>query len=156
MVLPALRERHDLDALIQHLLRAETSAHAQELSKVALQALLAYRWPGNGYRQLPDPAHSRCALAENEEEIGLQHLPDDVLEDCDTPVESAPGTPQPQPKAGDTLQVSKLRAIKAAVEASGGNLSAAARSLGKEIGRATLYRKLKAMAEGYQLPSVET
>jgi transcriptional regulator with PAS, ATPase and Fis domain len=151
VVLPALRERHDLDALIQHLLRAETNAHpSPRLSKVALQALLAYRWPGN-VRQLYQTLRLAAALAENEEEIGLQHLPDDVLEDCDTPVESAPGTPQPQPKAGDTLQVSKLRAIKAAVEASGGNLSAAARSLG--IGRATLYRKLKAIEEGYQLPS---
>ncbi|MNR65767.1 DNA-binding transcriptional regulator DhaR [compost metagenome] len=64
---------------------------------------------------------------------------------CDTQVESAAARPKLQPQAGDTLQASKQRAIKAAVEASGGNLSAAARSLG--IGRATLYRKLKGMQE---------
>ncbi|MCK8688413.1 helix-turn-helix domain-containing protein, partial [Pseudomonas umsongensis] len=65
----------------------------------------------------------------------------------DTPASPAAGKPQsqPQPQAGDTLLASKQRAIKAAVEASGGNLSAAARSLG--IGRATLYRKLKGMQE---------
>ena len=144
VVLPALRERRDLAALIQHLLCAETTAHQPpRLSKVALQALLAYRWPGN-VRQLYQTLRLAVALAENEGEIGLQHLPDDVLEDCEAQGESAAGTPQPQP--GDTLQTSKLRAIKAAVEASGGNLSAAARSLG--IGRATLYRKLKGMEEG--------
>jgi transcriptional regulator of acetoin/glycerol metabolism len=36
-----------------------------------------------------------------------------------------------------------LHAIAAAVEAAGGNLSAAARQLG--IGRSTLYRKLRAL-----------
>ncbi|MNG31210.1 DNA-binding transcriptional regulator DhaR [compost metagenome] len=51
-----------------------------------------------------------------------------------------------QSVAGDTLQVSEQRAIRTAIDACGGNLSAAARSLG--IGRATLYRKLKAMEEG--------
>jgi transcriptional regulator of acetoin/glycerol metabolism len=146
VVLPALRDRHDLAALIQHLLCAETTAHpSPRLSNVALQALLAYRWPGN-VRQLYQTLRLAAALAENEEEIGLQHLPDDVLEDGETPVESAAGTPQPKSQAGDTLQVSKQRAIRAAVEASGGNLSAAARSLG--IGRATLYRKLKGMKDG--------
>ncbi|WCM53388.1 sigma-54-dependent Fis family transcriptional regulator [Pseudomonas sp. WJP1] len=145
VVLPALRERHDLAALIQHLLRAEATAqHVPRLSKVALQALLAYHWPGN-VRQLYQTIRLAAALAENEGEIGLQHLPDDVLEVCDTQVESAAARPQLQPQAGDTLQASKQRAIKAAVEASGGNLSAAARSLG--IGRATLYRKLKGMQE---------
>ncbi|MCA4963651.1 sigma-54-dependent Fis family transcriptional regulator [Pseudomonas sp. Y24-6] len=148
VALPTLRERQDLAVLIQHLLRAETSAHQPlTLSDVALQALLAYRWPGN-IRQLYQTLRLAAALAEDEGEIGLQHLPDEVLEACETQAESAAaaGTPQPQPQAGDTLQASELRAIKAAVEANGGNLSAAARSLG--IGRATLYRKLKGMEEG--------
>jgi transcriptional regulator of acetoin/glycerol metabolism len=105
---------------------------------------LAYRWPGN-VRQLYQTLRLAAALAENEGEIGLQHLPDDVMEVGDTPASPAAGRPQSQPQAGDTLLASKQRAIKAAVEASGGNLSAAARSLG--IGRATLYRKLKGMQE---------
>eukprot|EP01030_Chromulinospumella_sphaerica_P004613 gene4613-4516_t len=133
--------------LIQHLLCAETTAQqAPRLNKAALQALLAYRWPGN-VRQLYQTLRLAAALAENEGEIGLQHLPDDVMEVGDTPASPAAGRPQsqPQPQAGDTLLASKQRAIKAAVEASGGNLSAAARSLG--IGRATLYRKLKGMQE---------
>jgi transcriptional regulator of acetoin/glycerol metabolism len=147
VVLPALRERHDLVELIQHLLCAENTAQqAPRLNKAALQALLAYRWPGN-VRQLYQTLRLAAALAENEGEIGLQHLPDDVMEVGDTPASPAAGKPQsqPQPQAGDTLLASKQRAIKAAVEASGGNLSAAARSLG--IGRATLYRKLKGMQE---------
>ncbi|WP_429488634.1 sigma-54-dependent Fis family transcriptional regulator [Pseudomonas sp. S30_BP2TU TE3576] len=141
--LPALRERRDLEALIQHLLYAATTAHKPlSLSKAALQALLIYRWPGN-VRQLNQTLRLAAALAESDGEIDLQHLPDDVLEDCEVQLGSTAGTPQPQ--AGDTLQVSELRAIKAAVDANGGNLSAAARSLG--IGRATLYRKLKGMEE---------
>lgn len=144
--LPALRERRDLEALIQHLLCAATTPHQPlSLSKAALQALLAYRWPGN-VRQLNQTLRLAAALAESDKEIDLQHLPDDVLEGCEVQVGSTAGTPQPHLQAGDTLQVSELRAIKAAVEASGGNLSAAARSLG--IGRATLYRKLKGMEEG--------
>jgi transcriptional regulator of acetoin/glycerol metabolism len=141
--LPALRERSDLRALIGHLLCAETSAHRPvQLSNEALRALLAYRWPGN-IRQLYQTLRLAAALAENEGEIGLQHLPDEVLEQCAAQTEEVSGSPKPQERA--TLHATEMRAIKAAVEANGGNLSAAARSLG--IGRATLYRKLKGMEE---------
>lgn len=52
-----------------------------------------------------------------------------------------PAAPAP---SGESLSLrdAELRAIQAAVQASGGNLSLAARQLG--IGRSTLYRKLKA------------
>ncbi|MGV8675566.1 sigma-54-dependent Fis family transcriptional regulator [Pseudomonas aeruginosa] len=140
--LPALRERRDLGALIQHLLRAETAAHLPlKLSPAALQALLSYRWPGN-IRQLHQTLRLAAALADGEGEIGLQHLPDEVLEQCteeEQPMEARRAVAEP----GDTLEATELRAIRAAVEAAGGNLSAAARSLG--IARATLYRKLKAV-----------
>ena len=144
--LPALRERRDLGALIQHLLRAETAAQpALQLSPAALQALLDYRWPGN-IRQLYQCLRLAAALAEEDGEIGVQHLPDEVRACRGEQAAAAPAAEALVPEAGNTLQLAEARAIRAAVEAAGGNLSAAARNLG--IARATLYRKLKGMEEG--------
>ncbi|MBD2840577.1 sigma-54-dependent Fis family transcriptional regulator [Pseudomonas sp. JM0905a] len=146
VVLPALRERADLALLINRILQNETAAHAPlALEDSALQALLSYSWPGN-IRQLHQTLRLAAALAEDEGWIGLRHLPDDVVPA--TAKASASETQPipvsaPQFLAGDTLLASEQRAIRAAIEACQGNLSAAARSLG--IGRATLYRKLKAM-----------
>lgn len=143
--LPALRERRDLGALIQHLLRAETAAQPSlQLSPAALQALLDYRWPGN-IRQLYQCLRLAAALAEDDGEIGVQHLPDEVRA-CRGEQVAAAAAEGRVAEAGSTLQVAEARAIRAAVEAAGGNLSAAARNLG--IARATLYRKLKGMEQG--------
>ncbi|HCF6145110.1 sigma-54-dependent Fis family transcriptional regulator [Pseudomonas aeruginosa] len=143
--LPALRERRDLGALIQHLLRAETTGQQSlQLSPAALQALLDYHWPGN-IRQLYQCLRLAAALAEDDGEIGVQHLPDEVRAGCGEQAATVAGEGLTL-EAGSTLQLAEARAIRAAVEAAGGNLSAAARSLG--IARATLYRKLKGMEEG--------
>ncbi|MFL1555352.1 sigma-54-dependent Fis family transcriptional regulator [Pseudomonas sp. O11] len=144
VTLPALRERQDLVELIQHLLRAESATRQPlTLSDAALQALLNYRWPGN-VRQLYQTLRLAVVLAEDGGEIGLEHLSEDVLEIIEKVADSASMTDS-APQAAHTLQAAKLLAIKTAVAASGGNLSAAARSLG--IGRATLYRKLKGLEE---------
>ncbi|UVJ42030.1 sigma-54-dependent Fis family transcriptional regulator [Pseudomonas sp. LS1212] len=146
VTLPALRERTDLAVLIQHLLQAETASHAPlVLEETALQALLAYRWPGN-IRQLHQTLRLAAALAEDDGRIGLQHLPDELLQATPTPVEAAQSSAdQARGEGGDTLLASEQRAIRAAIKDCQGNLSAAARALG--IGRATLYRKLKQMGE---------
>lgn len=144
VTLPVLRERQDLVELIQHLLRAECATRQPlTLSDAALQALLNHRWPGN-IRQLYQTLRLAVVLAEDDGEIGLEHLSEDVLEVVDNVAKSASLT-DAGPQAAHTLQAAKLNAIKTAVAASGGNLSAAARSLG--IGRATLYRKLKELEE---------
>ncbi|AYW41084.1 MULTISPECIES: sigma-54-dependent Fis family transcriptional regulator [Pseudomonas aeruginosa group] len=142
--LPALRERRDLSELIWQLLRAETATHQPlKLSAQALQVLLGYRWPGN-IRQLYQTLRLAAALAEEEGEIGLHHLPDEVLERSVEEAGPVTGVVAAA-ESGATLETTELRAIRAAVKAADGNLSAAARSLG--IARATLYRKLKAMGE---------
>ncbi|KIU52294.1 transcriptional regulator [Pseudomonas sp. 1239] len=136
VALPALRERSDLARLIQHLLRGETSGqHPPALDGVALKALLAYHWPGN-IRQLHQVLRLAAAFAEDEGIIRLDHLPAEVLQ-------ARPLSVPPLEVPEGTLQASEQRAIRAAIDACQGNLSAAARSLG--IGRATLYRKLKTM-----------
>ncbi len=144
VTLPALRERQDLVELIQHLIQADSvTRQPLTLSDAALQALLNYRWPGN-IRQLYQTLRLAVVLAEDDGEIGLEHLSEDVREVVENVAESTPMMAA-VPQTAHTLQAAELNAIKAAVTASSGNLSAAARSLG--IGRATLYRKLKGLGE---------
>lgn len=145
VTLPALRQRQDLAILIEHLLRAETKARQPlRLSMAAQQALLAYHWPGN-IRQLYQVLRLAAALAEDEWEIDLKHLPEEIWEGHESKIERLAKIDTPQLHAGRTLQASGLCAIRSALEATGGNISAAARSLG--IARATLYRKLKKLEQ---------
>ncbi|MNP81960.1 DNA-binding transcriptional regulator DhaR [compost metagenome] len=76
----------------------------------------------------------------------MQHLPDEIFNDCVSEVINPLVSDEVRPMVRDTLQASEQRMIRAAVDACGGNLSAAARNLG--IARATLYRKLKLIEEG--------
>lgn len=144
--LTELLERRDLPELIRHLLQLEAIEHKRVgLSESALQALLAYSWPGN-IRQLQQTLRLAAALAEDEGMIGLQHLPDEILDGCVSEFKQPLVSGEVRLMARDTLQASEQRIIRAAVDACGGNLSAAARNLG--IARATLYRKLKLIEEG--------
>lgn len=146
VTLPVLHERRDLPQLIRHLLHLETVEHPRVvLGESALQALLAYRWPGN-IRQLYQTLRLAAALAEDEGVIGLHHLPDEVLDGRVSEIRQPLVSGEVRLLPRDTLQVCEQRMIRAAVDACGGNLSAAARNLG--IARATLYRKLKLIGEG--------
>ncbi len=76
-------------------------------------------------------------------EIGLQHLPDDFLDDLDAPapVSTPPEARQAhQAQPGPRLQDLELGAIQRALATHGGNVSATARALG--VSRNTIYRKL--------------
>ena len=136
--LPALRERADRALLIEAMLAREANGEpVPRLSADALQALMAYPWPGN-IRQLGNVLRLALTLAEDEAEITCEHLPEEVLEGCPS------GKPSAAPRA-DTrsmcLRELELEAVKATMARCGGNVSAAARSL--RVARATLYRKLK-------------
>ncbi len=91
---------------------------------LALQARLQrHGWPGN-LRQYANVLRTACAmLNQGEDCITWEHLPDDVQDD---------------------LQELSRQAIRQAIDASGSNMSQAARSLG--ISRQPLYRKLNAAA----------
>jgi transcriptional regulator of acetoin/glycerol metabolism len=121
--LPALREREDLDTLIERLrLRhAGPPMHA-----LALQALQHQPWPGN-IRQLEQTVRLASALAQGEMMIRLEHLPQEVQR-------------VPLVGHGDDLQAALQRTVKEALAANGGNISATAAQLG--ISRTTLYKKL--------------
>jgi transcriptional regulator of acetoin/glycerol metabolism len=121
--LPALREREDLDILIERL----RLRHAgPPLHSLALQALRRQNWPGN-VRQLEQTLRLASALAQDEAMIRLEHLPMELRQ----PPMVAPD--------GD-LAATLRRTVESALVANGGNISAAAAQLG--ISRTTLYKKL--------------
>ena len=106
-----------------------------------LARLAAYPWPGN-LRQLANVLRTACAmLAEGEDTLGWEHMPDDLVQaltaaPAPTPAHSEATAP---PSALNLQQLSQA-AIDQALQAARGNMSQAARQLG--ISRQTLYRKL--------------
>lgn len=133
IALPALRERSDLDALIDHFLAQESRAAPLTLSAAARACLHQHDWPGN-IRELEQVLRRGAALAEDEH-IDLVDLPAELT--------AAASGAQLEPLSDDsvTLQQTEAGAVQAALVLHEGNVSAAAKALG--IARATLYRKIR-------------
>ncbi len=148
--LPALRERSDFVALLERLLADLATEQGLGFDVLVAPDLLArlavYPWPGN-LRQLANVLRTACAmLAEGEDQLGWEHMPDDLVQALEV-APSAPGhqpdTPAtPTAPAALSLQQLSTAAIDQALQAARGNMSLAARQLG--ISRQTLYRKLAA------------
>jgi two-component system response regulator HydG len=131
--LPPLRERpEDVLPLAARLLAAEKrpgpgfGAEAQRL-------LRAYRWPGN-VRELGNAVRHAAALARGRT-IEPEHLPDEVR--------APPGPAASEPR---TLAEVEREHVLRVLERCGGSQAEAARVL--DIGRNTLWRKLRAYGEG--------
>ena len=147
--LPALRERSDFVALVQRLLTdlgtEQGLVFDVRVAPDLLARLAAYPWPGN-LRQLANVLRTACAmLAEGEDTLGWEHMPDDLVHaltaaPASPRSETAAGTDAEGPPATLSLQQLSQAAIDQALQAARGNMSAAARQLG--ISRQTLYRKL--------------
>ncbi|MCK6395124.1 sigma-54-dependent Fis family transcriptional regulator [Zoogloea sp.] len=154
--LPSLRERSDIDSLIDKLLREEAGPDRKvQVSHKVMEAFLSYRWPGN-IRQLNNVIKVAIALLDDDEEsIETWHLPDDIFEEIGEIAQ--PCTLQPAgraPLSADAAAPARSVAaagmgrleeierdmIQRTLEAENGNISSAARRLG--ISRNTLYRKL--------------
>ncbi|MBU4423683.1 MAG: sigma-54-dependent Fis family transcriptional regulator [Gammaproteobacteria bacterium] len=147
--LPALRERSDFVALLQRLLAdlgtEQGLGFEVQVAPDLLARLAAYPWPGN-LRQLANVLRTACAmLAEGEDTLGWEHMPDDLVQ----ALTAAPASPRSEAAAGPgaeglpaalSLQQLSTAAIDQALQAARGNMSQAARQLG--ISRQTLYRKL--------------
>lgn len=143
--LPALRERSDFVALLQRLLADLATEQGLgfevQMAPDLLARLATYPWPGN-LRQLANVLRTACAmLAEGEDTLGWEHMPDDLVQaltaaPTPTPAQTETTTP---PIALNLQQLSQA-AIDQALQAARGNMSQAARQLG--ISRQTLYRKL--------------
>jgi transcriptional regulator of acetoin/glycerol metabolism len=144
-VLPPLRQRKDFPQLLARLLESEAPDRELSLDPAIVSAFADYVWPGN-ISQLVNALRAACALLdEDEDRIGWQHLPDDLVEELRW---------QPPPAAVSGSATENLRemseaTISRAIALSRGNMSEAARRLG--ISRNTLYRRLRqgaATAEG--------
>lgn len=146
VTLPALRERNDMRQLVQRLARQETAQRPPvAFSEQAMMVIESYAWPGN-IRQLSNVIRVAIALLdEGESLITERHLPEELFDApltihaAETSEAAASGTLASL--SGASLDEIGRRAALCALDATGGNVSAAARQLG--ISRNTLYRKLK-------------
>jgi transcriptional regulator of acetoin/glycerol metabolism len=138
--------------------RRETQARGMErglgdgrfrLDAEAERAICSFRWPGN-LHQISNVLRSALALATPDPLNRLDHLPDEVaaaragLRGTSPQFGAAAANGNDRGVRLGPLSELELGAIRSAIEACGGNTTAAARQLG--IGRATLYRKLQASA----------
>jgi sigma-54 dependent transcriptional regulator, acetoin dehydrogenase operon transcriptional activator AcoR len=146
--LPPLRERQDLEALVRGVLRCECgAAGAMELTAEALALCRRYAWPGN-IRQLANVLRTASVMAEGRSAIAREHLPEDFVEGLGPqPQSCSPPVVAGGPAAADSLVPTRLRDLRASAIAStlqrhGGNISAAARTLG--VSRNAIYRALEA------------
>jgi sigma-54 dependent transcriptional regulator, acetoin dehydrogenase operon transcriptional activator AcoR len=158
--LPPVRERTDFETVVNKLLAVETSATRYSIAPDVMQLFKRYSWPGN-FRQLTNLLRTAMVMADEDNEIRIEHLPDDFLDDVSasavptapagfaaggdataasvTSVGSTTAVASATMAAGATLEDLELSLIQKTLQAHGGNVSAAARALG--ISRNTIYRK---------------
>jgi transcriptional regulator of acetoin/glycerol metabolism len=137
--LPPLRERTDLETVVGKILQSESEGGPYTVSEEVLCLFRRHKWPGN-FRQLTNLLRTAVIMAGGDHEIGLEHMPDDFLDDIDAMAGPAAAGPLPVAAAGARLEDMELDAIMKSLEANGGNVSATARALG--VSRNTIYRKL--------------
>ncbi len=138
--LPPLRERTDLNQLLQRELQSLMPERAATVSPEVMNAMQGYRWPGN-VRQLFNALRTACALLEPDDEaIDWEHLPDDLLLALKPQTAAArSGSPGDATGIPADLRTLSRQTIERTVAECEGNLSEAARVLG--ISRNTLYRR---------------
>lgn len=130
--LPPLRQRSDLRALVEGLLR-DIDPQAR-LSDEVWHAFSAHHWPGN-VRQLVQTLKAAVALCSDESRVvQLADLPVPLM--AAAARAAAPAAPQDL-----SLDSAARQAVERALALHGGNISAAARELG--VSRTTLYAKLR-------------
>jgi two-component system nitrogen regulation response regulator NtrX len=137
ITVPPLRERtEDIPLLAHHFLReasARFGRRPKSLSPAAVDALVAYRWPGT-VRELKNLVE-RLMILSPSEEIRREALPAEILEGESAPQISADA---PLKDARDNFE---RRHILAALRRHRGNVTRAAEAL--QVERSNLYRKLK-------------
>lgn len=135
LVLPPLRERTDLEPLIERAFaRAAAEAGVDEcpLADEARAVLVQHSWPGN-IRELQHVAKFSMAIHDGPE-IGLDALPAALTEQTHRHRSAARPVPQGSRKPSDARTLQEL------MEHTGWNVSAAAARIG--VSRATLHRRL--------------
>jgi sigma-54 dependent transcriptional regulator, acetoin dehydrogenase operon transcriptional activator AcoR len=133
--LPPLRERTDLEIVVQKLLAVESNGEHYTVAPDIMPLFKQHNWPGN-FRQLTNLLRTAIVMAGEEREIRREHMPDDFLEDAGDSVNAPPSAASPRTRLADV----EISAIRKSLEAHGGNVSATAKALG--VSRNTIYRKL--------------
>ena len=140
IVCPPLRERRDdIEELAYHFMRKAGLASGREVHSVsseALEALRAYRWPGN-VRQL-EWAIERAVVLGETDQVVLQDLPPEILQMGEEtgPFETLspavqPGAPRVTPVIPETTWEEHEKAkIMEALQRTNGNITRAAQLLG--------------------------
>ena len=139
--LPPLRERDDLEVVVNRLLMTECEGQPRKVSAEVMRMFKQHNWPGN-FRQLSNLLRTAVVmLSDGEEEIGIEHLPDDFLEDLSAALhqETAENVERVVSQMS-TLEDVEATVISRSLKAHGGNVSATARALG--VSRNTIYRKM--------------
>ncbi len=142
--LPPLRERTDLETVINKLLAAESSDQQFTVSAEVMGMFKRHNWPGN-FRQLTNLLRTAMVMAGPDRIVSLEHLPEDFLDDVDMNAHktiAAPVNAEAVIAGPARLEDVELLAIQKALKEHNGNVSAAARALG--VSRNTIYRKLPA------------
>jgi transcriptional regulator of acetoin/glycerol metabolism len=98
--LPALRERSDLAAVAQSILRIECPQRTLEISAPVMELLRRCRWPGN-IRQLANVLRIAAVMAGSEGRITEAHLADDFLDEVRRAGPASPGRPAGHESAND-------------------------------------------------------
>jgi len=136
--LPPLRERTDLDLVIEKLLSNEADGVCYTVSPAIMELFKQHKWPGN-LRQLINLLRTAMLMTDDDHEIRYEHLPDDFLEDIAEAQAQNKAAAPTLGTAGVRLEDAELSLIQKTLEAHGGNVSATARALG--VSRNTIYRK---------------
>ena len=140
IVVPPLRERReDLPLLVESLLARVAPGRRLRLSPSALRALQHYAFPGN-VRELRNVLE-RASLLCDGDEIGPQHLDEDICAWCAEP--SPPDATEATSAPTIDLEEAQRQALLRAVRNHSGSRQDLARKLG--ISERTLYRRLRAL-----------
>ncbi|HJV35390.1 sigma-54-dependent Fis family transcriptional regulator [Geomonas sp.] len=144
--LPPLRARADRQTLAISILRKIAGAGDEVgFSQEVLDLFRRHSWPGN-IRQMANVVRTALAMREDEPEIGIEHLPEDFLDQAGEAIRAFPERNERELLVDSgRLEDVEVAAIKDVLRECKGNVSAAARKLG--VSRSTLYRKSKRNAE---------
>ncbi|MGA7982340.1 MAG: sigma-54-dependent Fis family transcriptional regulator [Chromatiaceae bacterium] len=132
--MPPLRDREDRRALIQHLLRQETSGDDRiEIEDAALDLMDHYHWPGN-IRQLRNLLRTLVGLCD-EALIRVDDLPEEIFSSDEGGESLQPSRPS------NPLDIAERDTIVRELAAAHWNVTRVASKL--NISRNTLYRKMR-------------
>jgi transcriptional regulator of acetoin/glycerol metabolism len=143
--LPALRDRTDLEIIVEKILAFESSNIRYSIAPEIMELFKKHSWPGN-FRQLTSLLRTAIVMAGDELEIRREHLPDDFLEEVITAkieyieIRRSTDIANHPVNSEANMDEMKILAIQKALDEHSGKVSAAAKALG--VSRNTIYRNM--------------